>query len=96
MNDFEEYVSKNWRVWDETGLVSAALGLGGSVGECQERVNKHIRSITAAINVDALKLELGDVLHYLVVLAQFHGLTLAEIAEANMQKLDNQYERRRT
>lgn len=64
----------------------AALGLAGEVGEVIEHLKKHMRD--GKHPGDALKLELGDVLHYLTVLAGAYGWTLDELAQANIAKLE--------
>lgn len=62
--------------------ITAALGIGGEAGEVQELLKKHFRD--AHDPGEDLKLELGDLLHYLVVIAQSYDLTLA----ANIAKLE--------
>lgn len=67
-----------------------ALGLTGESGEVADLIKKwafhgHI------LNIEELKKELGDVLHYVAGLATFHGLELEEIAEANIDKLKKRY-----
>lgn len=67
-------------------LAMATLGLGGETGEVQEIVKKalfHERGLDRA----RLAEELGDVLWYLAALASTLGLSLEEIAQANLNKL---------
>lgn len=66
-------------------VVYPALGLAGEAGEVAEKVKKHIRD--GVLNVEELKKELGDVLWYLAAIASDLGLTLDDVAEANLQKL---------
>lgn len=92
MKEFQDYVHKNWDSWDRDGYVIAVLGLGGEAGECQEHIKKFIRG-DGPVDVEKLKLELGDVLHYLTVLARFHKLSLEDLAAANIKKLNERFGR---
>lgn len=74
------------------------LGLCGESGEVAEKVKKVLRDGSgnfsdATTATDAIKLELGDVLWYLAQLATELGLTLEEVAEANLQKLQSRQQR---
>lgn len=71
----------------ETGeTVEAVLNLAVASGKAGELLKKHYRDDKHPR--EALKLELGDVLHYLTVIAQAYGWTLADVMEANMAKLE--------
>lgn len=65
----------------------AAMGLAGECGEVMEHLKKHYRDGKHPGN--ALKLELGDVLHYLVVIARAYGWTLDDLCIANIRKLED-------
>ena len=73
-----------------TGLAYAALGLSGEAGETAEQVKKTWRddgeSVTNERRVKILK-ELGDVLWYVAVLADYLDLSLDDIATTNLAKL---------
>ena len=74
----------------EMGLASWALGLGGEAGEVQEHIKKHIGH-GHPLDVDAVAFELGDVLWYVAALASALGLSLEDIANANLTKLIDRY-----
>lgn len=71
-------------------LVRNALGLAGEAGEVVEMVKK-ARFHGKPYDVDAMCKELGDVLWYVTDMCAEHGLTLAEVAEANVAKLRARY-----
>lgn len=71
-------------------LINWALGLAGESGEYIELVKKeffHKRPYT----LEEAKKELGDVLYYLAQCAHSNGLTLDDIAQANVEKLKARY-----
>ena len=71
-------------------LVCGALGLTGEAGEAADLVKKHLYH---GHPLDRVKLqkELGDVLWYLVLVADALGLTLSDVAEANLVKVGERY-----
>ena len=66
------------------------LGLCGEAGEVAEKVKKYMRDGKSLIG---LGLELGDVLWYISALADDLGVTLEEVAQANVDKLKSRMER---
>ena len=86
LHEYQERAQRTARKDHPLRLVVAALGLVGEAGECSELVKKHVGH---GHGLDSVKLcaELGDVLWYVAELASAAGLTLDEVAEANIQKL---------
>jgi NTP pyrophosphatase (non-canonical NTP hydrolase) len=74
----------------EKRLIISALGLAGEAGEFANMVKK-MTAHGHPYDPEALKDELGDVLWYLAEAATASGLSLAEIAEQNVEKLLNRY-----
>lgn len=68
------------------------LGLAGEAGEVANKVKKLMRDNREA-NKDELAAELGDVLWYVAGCASVLGLSLEDIAAANLAKLKSRKER---
>ena len=83
---FNDYQRDAMRTAPEPNLGIFTLGLVGEAGEVAELVKKHLGH-GHALNVEKFKKELGDVLWYVAALAQSQGLSLADVAEANIAKL---------
>lgn len=68
------------------------LALCGEAGEVAEKIKKIIRDQNGKIyhtDVDAITLELGDVLWYLSVMAAKLGISLEKVAALNLDKINN-------
>lgn len=98
VREFENFVESRWNDrWhsiDKAGQlvgayfpvpIVAALGLAGECGEVVELLKKHIRD--GKHPGEKILLELGDVLHYLTVIARCYGYTLGDLMQANEEKL---------
>lgn len=93
--NFDEYqahaMSTRLKTADEA---YALFGLVGEIGELYGYIAKVIRDETEdASHQDYVKKELGDILWFLAAVAQDHGLTLDQIAQANVVKLQSRKER---
>ena len=75
---------------DPVRLPAYALGLAGESGEVADLIKKHIAH-GHDLDLDKLKKELGDVLWYIAGIAHLHGMTLSEVAIANIDKLLKRY-----
>lgn len=77
-------------------LQYVALGLNGEAGEVAEQIKKAMRNDGGELTGDrleALKKEAGDVLWYLTRLAAELNSTLDEIAQINVEKLNQRQEK---
>ena len=73
---------------EEYKVVYPALGLCGEAGEVAEKVKKTVRGDSSLNEVTgSIAMELGDVLWYVAVLADDLGITLDQIANWNVDKL---------
>ena len=73
-----------------TNPIYPTLGLCGEAGEVADKVKTVIRDRGGSFSpevIEALQLELGDVLWYVAQLATELGLDLDAIAQANLDKL---------
>ena len=74
------------------------IGLTGEAGEVAEKIKKVVRDHGGIMTPEAkesVMLELGDVLWYVSALATEIGVTLEEVAMANIDKLTSRYNRDR-
>lgn len=72
--------------------LEGCLGLVGETGEVVDLIKKHIYQ-GHSLNVTEFKKELGDVLWYVSYLADTYGLTLDDVMETNIKKLERRYPR---
>ena len=91
MMNFNEYqkLARSTAVYpEEHKVVYPALGLCGEAGEVADKIKKTVRGDTPLDEVTgSIAMELGDVLWYVAVLADDLGITLDQIAEWNVDKL---------
>jgi NTP pyrophosphatase (non-canonical NTP hydrolase) len=73
-------------------LVENILGLVGEAGEVAEKIKKYRRDNTKINQKEIIK-ELGDVVFYATALANYFYSNLPEVLEANMDKLNDRYNR---
>lgn len=91
---FDEYQKKALRTArdprEKDEFFHLVLGLVGESAEVAEKVKKWIRdqdSDMTKLNLEDIKKELGDVLWYIAVLAEFLDLSIDDIAKLNIEKL---------
>lgn len=97
---FSSYQRESRKTWNEIAMnhpiVYPTLGLVNEAGEVAGKIKKIFRDKGGAIGDaerEALKYELGDVLWYLAQICTELGLTLEEVAAANIEKLSSRLER---
>jgi len=77
-------------------LFHLVLGLVGESGEIAEKIKKIVRdhdSNEDKIDRDDITKELGDVLWYIAVLANYLDIKLEDVADKNIKKLASRLER---
>ncbi len=100
VQQFATYQSASRKTWHlvhtDHPIVYPTLGLANEVGEVAGKIKKIFRDKAGNISEEdrqALKYELGDVLWYFTQICTELGLTLEEVAEANLTKLSSRLER---
>ena len=80
----------------DKNFIYPTLGLVGESGEVAEKIKKILRDKNGKFDYEsktAIKKELGDVLWYLANLCNELDFTLNEVAEENLEKLNNRLSR---
>ena len=72
------------------GVLNAALGLSGEVGELNDMLKKQIFH-EKQLDIDHAKKETGDICWYLAILCESFGWNLDEIMQINIDKLKARY-----
>jgi NTP pyrophosphatase (non-canonical NTP hydrolase) len=100
MSDFNDYQRESRKTAGYPpighGVIYPTLGLTNEAGEVAGKIKKIFRDKDGTIGEaerEALKAELGDVLWYLAQVATELGLSLQDIADANLAKLFDRLER---
>jgi len=92
--NFYEYQQLAERTANQTDpkerFINFAFGLAGETGEVIDYLKKHLFH-GHLLDREKLKIELGDVLWYLATIATTAGISLEEIAKANIAKLKVRY-----
>jgi NTP pyrophosphatase (non-canonical NTP hydrolase) len=91
LQEYADWMRNRWdnhpKHSDERDLTIAGLGVGGEAGEVQEHIKKFIRDRKWP-DLNELRLELGDVIHYAVRIGQLFNIEFQEIINANVDKLN--------
>lgn len=91
IKDFQKHCISTWRSNDspKEQVLHASLGLG-ETGEAQNIIKKlwfrHITNSEANELREKLILELGDILYYVMILANLYSFDLDELLEKNCNK----------
>ncbi len=89
--DYARFVDRDTRqLTRHRANLLAGLGISGEAGEVTDLIKK-AEFHGATLYEDELRKELGDVLWYLVLMANANGMTLEEIMEQNVKKLCVRY-----
>ena len=98
LNDYQQAARRTAIYPEDHRVIYPALGLASEAGEVAGKIKKVLRDQAgdfAKAPLEAIKDEIGDVLWYVAVLAGDLGLSLDDIAAANLAKLSSRQERGR-
>lgn len=94
MNDFNEYQEKSKKLClkEAYNLLYLGLGLTSEAGEVAGKLKKIVRDYGGFDKMtpdkkEGVMFELGDVLWYIAVIAEYLGYNLDYVAEKNYEKL---------
>ncbi len=97
LNDYQAQALKTANPKDtKNEFFHLVLGLVGESGEIAEKIKKWVRdrdSDPNELDIEDLKKELGDVLWHVAVLGDHLGISLDDIAVANVEKLKSRQAR---
>lgn len=102
--DFDEYQKKaaKYDLSEATtdlkavGFIEKVLGLTGEAGETSDKIKKILRDKDGVVSdedSDLIIKELGDTLWYIASIARYLGVSLSEVAEGNLDKLESRLRR---
>ena len=80
----------------ENGLIEKVLGLPGEAGEAADKFKKIIRDkdgLISRLDREEIVKELGDVLWYVAMIAEYLEIPLSEVANVNVDKLESRFKR---
>ena len=96
-DEFQEWIKNRWHPLNDDKFFTAALGVGEEAGEVQGRIKKIHRDGSKykshAEQQHSLKEEMGDTLHYLLVLIDWFQFDIEEIMQINVNKLQEREKR---
>ncbi|MDP9249352.1 MAG: nucleoside triphosphate pyrophosphohydrolase family protein [bacterium] len=98
LNEYQKKALRTANYEEKYKIIYPVLGLGNEAGEVMGKVKKWLRGddgvgVLSDERRQALKEEMGDVFWYLAVLARDLDLTLEEIADVNIKKLESRQAR---
>lgn len=94
INEYQKWADANWHgksqsreFMDQRDYFIMTAGLGGETGEVLEVLKKDVRD--GKFNRDNLTKELGDVLYYLTMIASYHSISMQDVIDQNIKKLED-------
>ena len=91
MNDYQKQAFTTATA-ESQNIYYMTMGMCGEAGEISNKVKKVMRD-GKQLDLEDIKHELGDVLWYVAGLATILGISLEDVAKANIEKLKSRKER---
>ena len=95
-NGLMKYSRDGIMVATESGLLEKVLGLPGEAGEAADKFKKILRDkngVISRVDREEIVKELGDVLWYVAMIAEYLEVPLSEVANGNIAKLESRLQR---
>lgn len=91
-DEYQEWCKTKWKTGNShrDQLIECAFGLVGEAGEFVDGVKKHLFH-GHSINGVSGKKELGDVAYYLATMCTLTGVSLSDVIQMNVDKLNERY-----
>ena len=92
---YETFIKEGAKV-NHLGMLEKVLGLAGESGEACDKIKKLIRDNNGEVSEEKKKelvKELGDILWYLAMVSKYLGMEFSKVAEMNIEKLQDRFER---
>lgn len=88
LNEYQRQAMVTKKDWESkrAELIDVGLGIAGEAGEVSDLIKKY-HSGVKELDIDNIKLELGDVLWYVAEACDAFDITLDDVAKANIDKL---------
>ena len=98
LEEYQDWAALLWdgsdkKTYDLHDLFIMTAGIGGETGEVLEILKKAERGKMHGkkIDLEHLTEELGDVLYYLKMLCSYHKISLSDVLQKNVMKIDVRY-----
>lgn len=102
--NFDDYQNKaaKYDLFDEVvnlydvGFIEKVLGLVGEAGETADKIKKILRDKDGVVSDgdrELISKELGDTLWYIAAISRYLNVSLSEVAQGNIDKLESRYQR---
>jgi NTP pyrophosphatase (non-canonical NTP hydrolase) len=98
ISEYQKWADENWhskgqlrQFMDQRDYFIMTAGLGGETGEVLEVLKKDVRD--GKFDKENLTKELGDVLYYLTMIASYHSISMQEVIDKNVKKLEDRRSR---
>ncbi|MBQ7668089.1 MAG: nucleoside triphosphate pyrophosphohydrolase family protein [Clostridia bacterium] len=88
LNEYQKLAMVTKKEWGNTNaeLIDVGLGITGEAGEVSDLIKKYHAGVKE-LDMESLKLELGDVLWYVAEACDALNISIDEVANMNIEKL---------